>query len=420
LVFVDSMSDLFHAKIPVAFVERVWNVMARAPQHRFQILTKRPGRMASVLRRVCPDPLPNVWVGTSIENQDWARIRIPKLLETPAAVRFLSAEPLRGPIDLTRLQAANGAFIDALRGDVVSPDGIVYAACPGSLDWIIAGGESGPGHRPIDPAWVRSMRDQCTAAGVAFFFKLLCTNANRTSPLWLTIASQALALHSTPDRKHSKAKQHGHRDSHGDLEQVPPASQHRLRVTRQSNRRSSAIYQRNGERSVEWLGRPGWGGRSACGSTGCLTDRGMLEADGNHEHGEQSNGDQRGSHGSPGPQPVARRQPIYPQNGIFGRSGRSGAAMALAALPVDFGQLGMPAHFHLAVVEISSAGLVLVIFPALAQSPVYTSDLRWAGRLDFQPWAVQYQPALPPSSPAPRKGELTAAAPSPPRSAARQ
>ncbi len=161
LVFVDSMSDLFHAKIPVAFVERVWDVMARAPQHRFQILTKRPGRMASVLRRVCPDPLPNVWVGTSIENQDWARIRIPKLLETPAAVRFLSCEPLLGPLDITAwLRMSDGAD-----GEISNINGFRR------IDWVIVGGESGPSHRPMDPEWARSVRDQCQAVAVPFFFK---------------------------------------------------------------------------------------------------------------------------------------------------------------------------------------------------------------------------------------------------------
>src|SRR5918996_720578 len=101
LVFVNSMSDLFHHDVPEAFIRRVFDVMGKAGQHQFQVLTKRPGRMASVVRRVQPEPLPNVWLGTSVEDQRWARVRIPKLLETPAAVRFLSCEPLLGPVDLS-------------------------------------------------------------------------------------------------------------------------------------------------------------------------------------------------------------------------------------------------------------------------------------------------------------------------------
>jgi len=197
-VFVNSMSDLFHDDVDDEFIGQVFAVMSLARQHQFQVLTKRPGRMASLVGResfrelvdtmaVIMDggyddegnlpgaleawPLPNVWLGTSVEDQRWADIRIPKLLETPAAVRFLSCEPLLGPIDL-RTKARNGALIDSLRGDVSDPrDGVVYAAAPGSIDWIIVGGESGHGARPMDSAWVRSLRDQCTDAGVAFFFK---------------------------------------------------------------------------------------------------------------------------------------------------------------------------------------------------------------------------------------------------------
>lgn len=161
LVFVDSMSDLFHGDVPVEFIAEVFAIMARASQHRFQILTKRPGRMASVLRRIRPDPLPNVWLGTSVETQDWARIRIPKLLETPAAVRFLSCEPLLGSLDI----AAWLQLSDGLGGRAVSSDGIRR------IDWVIVGGESGPGHRPMDPEWARSVRDQCNVSVVPFFFK---------------------------------------------------------------------------------------------------------------------------------------------------------------------------------------------------------------------------------------------------------
>ena len=148
-VFVNSMSDLFHAEVPEAFTVAAFDAMRRAPQHRFQILTKRPGRMASILRRLQSDPLPNVWVGTSVEDQRWADIRLPKLLETPAAVRFLSCEPLLGPVDLSRW----------------------LRAAPHGIDWVIVGGESGLKARPMHPDWTRTLRDQCVAAGVPFFFK---------------------------------------------------------------------------------------------------------------------------------------------------------------------------------------------------------------------------------------------------------
>lgn len=156
LIFVDSMSDLFHKDVLEAFVRRVFRTMAATARHTYQILTKRTGRMASIVRRVQPNPLSNVWLGTSVENQRWAGIRIPKLLKTPAAVRFLSCEPLLGPLDLRRFLAANPR--------TESPGG------PG-LHWIIVGGESGPGHRPMDVSWVRSLRDQCLAAGIPCFFK---------------------------------------------------------------------------------------------------------------------------------------------------------------------------------------------------------------------------------------------------------
>jgi protein gp37 len=160
-VFVDSMSDLFHAKVPIEFIERVFGVMADASQHRFQILTKRPGRMASVLRRICPDPIPNVWLGTSVENQDWAEIRIPKLFETPAAVRFLSCEPLLGPLNIQPWLAPGDP------GDAGTPH---FNESRG-IDWVIVGGESGPHFRAMDPEWARALRDQCQSAAVPFFFK---------------------------------------------------------------------------------------------------------------------------------------------------------------------------------------------------------------------------------------------------------
>ncbi|MFC4373347.1 DUF5131 family protein [Nocardia halotolerans] len=171
-VFVNSMSDLFHADIPDEFIAKVFATMARAPQHTFQILTKRPGRMRALLADTqklleattdeetaaaiydAPWPLPNVWLGVSAEDQKWARVRIPVLLDTPAAVRFVSAEPLLGPIDLSMwLENDPGKF-------VVPP-----------LDWVIVGGESGHGARPMHPDWARGLRDQCVGAAIPFLFK---------------------------------------------------------------------------------------------------------------------------------------------------------------------------------------------------------------------------------------------------------
>lgn len=141
VVFVNSMSDLFHARVPATFVRRVFEVMQATPQHTYQILTKRAARLA----KLAPDlPWPgNVWIGVSVETS--AQLdRIDHLRTVPAAVRFVSAEPLLGPL--------NGL-------DLVG------------IHWLIAGGESGPGARPVHPDWVRALRDQCQAAGVAFFFK---------------------------------------------------------------------------------------------------------------------------------------------------------------------------------------------------------------------------------------------------------
>lgn len=139
-VFVNSMSDLWHARVPADFIQRVFEVMLDTPQHTYQVLTKRPRRLA----RMAPNlPWPrNVWVGVSVEAQDqiW---RVDELRTVPAAVRFISAEPLLGPCELDL-------------------DGIA---------WVIVGGESGPRHRPMDEQWARDLRDQCEAAGTAFFFK---------------------------------------------------------------------------------------------------------------------------------------------------------------------------------------------------------------------------------------------------------
>lgn len=182
-VFVNSMSDLFHGAVPFEFIDEVFAVMARCQQHIFQVLTKRPERMlvwAQTLfsRRtrlgygVCtggsPWPLPNVWLGVSCENQATADARIPLLLQTPAAVRFISAEPLLGQLDLYAYLPdpwSGSAHLGAPYGDLPP------------LDWVIVGGESGPRARLMDPAWARAIRGQCQATGVAFFLKQMTKKA---------------------------------------------------------------------------------------------------------------------------------------------------------------------------------------------------------------------------------------------------
>jgi len=206
-IFVNSMGDLFHEDVPDAWIDRVFAVMALCPQHTFQVLTKRSRRMReymtnltqdienwkniediriatamgevvgaattwkkddpridAALRNIDPTegmwPLKNVWLGVSCEDQARADERIPELLATPAAIRFVSAEPLLGPIDFGCIEPDRHGYINSL-SSLTGPN----------LDWIIAGGESGPGARPMHPDWARSIRDQCAAAGVAFFFK---------------------------------------------------------------------------------------------------------------------------------------------------------------------------------------------------------------------------------------------------------
>jgi len=139
-VFVNSMSDLFHEQMPISFLLEVFRVMRETPQHTYQILTKRHERLLELDSLI--DWPENVWMGVSVENQKYAA-RVDLLRQTGAKIRFLSCEPLLGPLKLD------------LRG----------------IHWVIVGGESGPNHRPIDPAWVRSIRDQCQSAGVPFFFK---------------------------------------------------------------------------------------------------------------------------------------------------------------------------------------------------------------------------------------------------------
>lgn len=216
-IFVNSMSDLFHEGLSDAQIDRVFAVMAMSPHHTFQVLTKRPERMleyltapigfslrrkgrvystADEMRAQLPRtqqrqidtqrrewPLPNVWLGTSAEDQKTADQRIPLLLQTPAAVRFISAEPLLGPIDLTRVAFRDNGknpshwdyecwWLDALAGAQYKGDqnGDVDVEI-NRLDWVIVGGESGPGARPMHPNWPIAIRDQCQDASVPFFFK---------------------------------------------------------------------------------------------------------------------------------------------------------------------------------------------------------------------------------------------------------
>jgi protein gp37 len=180
-VFVNSMSDLFHEAVPDAFIGRVWSTMLSTPQHIYQVLTKRPARMADVVTRLvnegrekglrAPD---NIWLGTSVEDQAAANARIPHLLRTPAAVRFLSCEPLLGPIDLGRACPC-GYYCDEDHGHI---DHAFWSQVDPGIHWLIVGGESGPRRRPFDPDWARSLRDQCQAGGVAFFMKQMGGPAN--------------------------------------------------------------------------------------------------------------------------------------------------------------------------------------------------------------------------------------------------
>lgn len=247
-VFVNSMSDLFHENLRDEDIDRVFAVMALAPQHTFQVLTKRPERMlryftgkrpkpiadwvefhgpatfvakaldsyvsrlpgrksarvpehvrtfgqwadfSNALARATPGvwPLPHVWLGVSVEDQATADARIPLLLQTPAAVRFLSCEPLLGPVSFLDHRVCDQCGVSPARlwaGDPYAGFARPWSGpfCPqhynpddgcdgvlGGIDWVIVGGESGPGARPMHPAWARELRDQCQAAGVPFFFK---------------------------------------------------------------------------------------------------------------------------------------------------------------------------------------------------------------------------------------------------------
>ena len=211
MVFVNSMSDLFHESVPFEFIASVFAVMSCTTRHTYQVLTKRPARMLKFFEWVkegagvfdddrisdqirsphipwkaqhnkrhggydnCGPGFPyeNVWLGVSVEDQRAANERIPLLLKCPAAVRWISVEPLLGPIDLTkieieeRLSPTLPGLINALSTD----DEDRYYQSPHALDWVVAGGESGPGARPMHPDWARDLRDQCAQYGTKFFFK---------------------------------------------------------------------------------------------------------------------------------------------------------------------------------------------------------------------------------------------------------
>jgi protein gp37 len=239
-IFLPSLSDLFHQDVPDELIVDVFATAALTPHHTYQITTKRPARMRSLLRgdtwrRRCEDayarlnweaygagalarhrfesnrdawwspfskPLPNVWLGVSVESQRWADVRVPLLLDTPAAVRWVSAEPLLGPVTLPcRWRVAlsccgddDGEYVasswdeaDRFRESYTSGPGVNDHGYSGTtsyehrragvlsstlgIDWVVCGGESGPGARPMHPAWARSLRDQCETAGVPYFFK---------------------------------------------------------------------------------------------------------------------------------------------------------------------------------------------------------------------------------------------------------
>ncbi|WP_285905498.1 phage Gp37/Gp68 family protein, partial [Pseudodesulfovibrio pelocollis] len=196
-VFVGSMTDLFHESVPDKWLDMLFARMAETTRITYQILTKRPQRMREYLDSIgrrasvmlarheiylpdylkgtttdvedgTPWPLPNVWLGVTVEDQLRADERIPLLLDTPAAVRYVSYEPGLGAVDLDRIQTEGGTY-HALSGSV-GVEGRGQAPYR-KLDWVICGGESGPGARPMHPEWARGLRDQCQEAGVPFFFK---------------------------------------------------------------------------------------------------------------------------------------------------------------------------------------------------------------------------------------------------------
>lgn len=158
-IFVNSMSDLFHENVPFDFIDEVFEVMSEAEQHIFQVLTKRPERFAEWFRQTLlfggGDFYPHIWIGVSAENQHWAEVRIPTLAATWMGPRFVSVEPMLEPVDLMPYLTRKD------QPEYFWPD----------LNWVIVGGESGPGFRPMNLDWARTLRDQCVANDVPFWFK---------------------------------------------------------------------------------------------------------------------------------------------------------------------------------------------------------------------------------------------------------
>ena len=210
-IFVNSLSDLFHDDIPDSFILDVWRTMRDTPQHIYMILTKRPERMQAFVNRIAwhtPEdgrggyvpylyddgdaPLKNVWLGVSVENQTMADKRIPLLLQTRAAVRFLSCEPL-----LRRVDLSNWLFCAGV-------DSQGYFAKDQGIDWVVVGGESGPGARPMNPAWAVALRDECLAADVPFFFKQWGEHvpAEMYSPYFDVAAADKTKLFTFPNGQH--------------------------------------------------------------------------------------------------------------------------------------------------------------------------------------------------------------------------
>lgn len=196
-IFVCSMSDIFHPDIPDEFIERIFKVMRECPQHTFFVLTKRPERMLGWNLCICSNDspakmgqvpryvsnwfAPNIWVGVSAENQEQASRRIPVLLDLEVANRFVSIEPMLGPVDLTVLPAnCRGInrrivfedYVNAYTGQSFDPQTLTWGSIEFEhIDWVICGAESGPGKRPCKTEWVYNLKKQCQVANVPFFFK---------------------------------------------------------------------------------------------------------------------------------------------------------------------------------------------------------------------------------------------------------
>lgn len=176
-VFCASLADVFDNQVPQEWRRDLWALIAATPSLDWLLLTKRPQNIDRMLPHAWNGGWPNVWLGTTVENQEEAERRIPHLLQVPAHIRFLSCEPLLGPLDLTAVHIVRPfpGTLNAMRGTIWPAQGLddlgVEPMIGPRLDWIIAGGESGPGARPAHPDWARGLRDQCRAADVAFFWK---------------------------------------------------------------------------------------------------------------------------------------------------------------------------------------------------------------------------------------------------------